>query len=139
MKRGILLNSKISSVISTMGHTDSITIGDAGLPIGDSVERIDLALRAGIPSFIEVLDTVLQELCIERVLLAEEIKTKNPEGFKQISELLRAYKETSGFSVTIDFVSHEVFKEETADSKAVIRTGEIKPYANIILYSGVVF
>ena len=33
MKKGKLLNSEISSVISQMGHTDSLTIGDCGLPI----------------------------------------------------------------------------------------------------------
>lgn len=139
MKRGILLNAGISSVISTMGHTDSICIGDAGLPIADSTKRIDLALKAGTPPFIEVLETVLEELCIEKVLLADEIKTKNPEGFKQIIELLQVYEKSSGFTVTVDFKSHEDFKKETACSKAVIRTGEVKPYANIILYSGVVF
>ncbi len=32
MKKGTLLNSDISSVISRLGHTDSIVIGDAGLP-----------------------------------------------------------------------------------------------------------
>ncbi|HBH65405.1 MAG TPA: D-ribose pyranase, partial [Erwinia persicina] len=29
MKKGTLLNSAISSVISRLGHTDSIVIGDA--------------------------------------------------------------------------------------------------------------
>ncbi|OQX93171.1 MAG: D-ribose pyranase [Tenericutes bacterium 4572_104] len=139
MKRGILLNSKISSVISTMGHTDSLTIGDAGLPIPESTERIDLALKAGIPSFTDVLTTVLEELCVERVLLAQEIKEINPKGFAEISRILKQYEEKSGFNIKIEFTSHENFKKETSSSKAVVRTGEIKPYANIILYSGVVF
>jgi D-ribose pyranase len=139
MKRGILLNADITSTIAAMGHTDSLTIGDAGLPISDTVKRIDLAVKAGLPSFIEVLGTVLEELCIEKILLAEEIKTKNPDGLKAIIDLLKKYESDSGFSVQIDFVSHEDFKKLTASSKAIIRTGEVKPYANIILYSGVVF
>lgn len=48
MKKGVLLNSSISSVIARLGHTDKITIADAGLPIPSSVERIDLALTQGI-------------------------------------------------------------------------------------------
>lgn len=139
MKRGILLNSRVSSVISAMGHTNSLTIGDAGLPIPDSTERIDLAVKAGLPSFIDVLAVVLEELCIERVLLAEEIKAINAPGFNEIIDVLKKYEKTSGYSVQVDFVSHEDFKKETVSSKAVIRTGEIKPYANIIMYSGVDF
>jgi len=42
-------------------------------------------------------------------------------------------------AVTIQYVSHEEFKKMTSHCKAVIRTGEATPYANIILYSGVNF
>ncbi|KLU14729.1 hypothetical protein AFK69_04310 [Xenorhabdus sp. GDc328] len=33
MKKGVLLHSDISAVISRLGHTDPIAISDAGLPI----------------------------------------------------------------------------------------------------------
>jgi D-ribose pyranase len=36
-------------------------------------------------------------------------------------------------------VSHEEFKEMTKKAKAVVRTGEFTPYANIILVAGVDF
>jgi len=139
MKRGILLNSGITGTIAEMGHTDGLTICDAGLPINNSTKRIDLAVKAGIPSFADVLGTVLDELCVERVVLAEEIKSINPEGFRAISAMIKKYEEETGYSVQMDFISHEEFKIQTGSTKAVIRTGEVKPYANIILYSGVVF
>ena len=41
--------------------------------------------------------------------------------------------------IPIQNVSHEQFKHRTHSSKAVIRTGEFTPYANIILVAGVVF
>lgn len=34
---------------------------------------------------------------------------------------------------------HEAFKAAAKTAKAVIRTGEITPYANIILHAGVIF
>ena len=37
MKKNGILNSDISSVLSYMGHTDTITIGDCGLPIPENV------------------------------------------------------------------------------------------------------
>jgi D-ribose pyranase len=133
MKKGKLLNSYISTIISEMGHTDMIVIADAGLPIPEGVERIDLAVTAGVPDFITVLETVLDELHVEKVTIAEEIKTKNSAVYMDILGVL------SNESVTKEYVPHELFKELTENSKAIIRTGECSPYANIILHSGVVF
>ncbi|SUO95720.1 D-ribose pyranase [Suttonella ornithocola] len=134
MKTGVLLNASISAVIASMGHTDAIAIADAGLPIPSGPERIDLALRQGIPSFMDVLQAVLTEVCIERVVLASEIQSKNPEIHQKILALLKKHN-----IQIIEYVSHEAFKRLTQTSKAVVRTGECTPYANILLYSGVVF
>ena len=37
MKKHGILNSDISKVLSDLGHTDQITIGDAGLPVPEGV------------------------------------------------------------------------------------------------------
>ena len=42
MKRNGIINADISRVMSYMGHTDTIAVGDCGLPIPDETERIDL-------------------------------------------------------------------------------------------------
>lgn len=132
MRKTALLNSNVSSVISRMGHTDMLTIGDCGLPVPDGVERIDLALKLGVPAFLEVLDTVLEEMCVEKIILAEEIKTVSPAMH---AEILARF----GGKVQTEYVPHEEFKKITARSKAVVRTGECTSYANIILCSGVTF
>jgi len=76
MKRNGILNSDISRVLSYMGHTDRICIGDCGLPVPDETERIDLALRFGQPSFMDVLTEVAKDMKVERIFLAEEMKEK---------------------------------------------------------------
>ena len=139
MKKGVLLNSPISSVISRLGHTDKITIADAGLPIPSSVERIDLALTQGIPDFMSVLQTVTHEMQIEAVMLAEEIKTINPSLFNEILSYLNLLEQEQKKPIQITYVLHEVFKKQRPENKAVIRTGECTPYANIVLFSGVTF
>ena len=73
MKKIGILNSEISRVISGLGHTDQIVVCDAGFPIPSHVERIDLSLIPGVPSFLATLETVLIELKVERVYYAEEI------------------------------------------------------------------
>ena len=139
MKKGALLNSEISYVISKMGHTDMLTIGDCGLPIPVGVQRIDLAVIKGLPEFIPVLSAVLKELFIEKVILAEEIIKGNPELNGKISEIVGAAENEEKRTIDIEYVPHEEFKKITSGSKAVIRTGEFKPFANIILVSGVTF
>lgn len=131
MKKGRLLNAGITSTMVRMGHTDQITIADAGLPIPEGVKRIDLAITKNYPSFIRVFEATLDEMVVEKVILAEEIKSQNPELLKQIMEKIG--------DIPVEWVSHEAFKKQTEKSKAVIRTGECTPYANIILQSGVDF
>lgn len=131
MKKGTLLNSELSSVIARMGHTDTLTIGDCGLPIRGQAQRVDLALIKGIPGFLDTLDAVLSELCVERAVLAEEIRAVSPEMHRQILSRLNG--------IPVDYVPHEAFKNQTEGSRAVVRTGECTSYANIILVSGVTF
>ena len=133
MKRQGILNSDISRVLSYMGHTDCIAIGDCGLPIPDEVERIDLALAFGVPTFMDTLKVVKQDVKIEKIVLAEEIKTANPKVLAEIEELFK------GEDIEVEYVTHVELKKQTKDCKAVIRTGETTPYANIILQSGCIF
>ena len=84
MKKTKIINSELSYTISKMGHTDILTIGDCGLPIPDEVKRIDLALTHNVPTFIQTLDVVLEELCVEEVVIAEEILDKNMAVYEEI-------------------------------------------------------
>jgi D-ribose pyranase len=59
VKKGNLINQPISNLISGLGHTDEIVIADAGLPIPKETKRIDLALTRGIPTFEDILRTIL--------------------------------------------------------------------------------
>jgi D-ribose pyranase len=139
MKKGNLLNSEISYVISKMGHTDTITIGDCGLPIPEGVQRIDLAITKGLPEFIPVLKVVLEELFIEKVILANEIINQNQELNNKIIEIINDTEKEQKRTISVEYIQHEEFKKRTKSSKAIIRTGEYKSYANIILVSGVTF
>lgn len=131
MKKQGMLNSHISEVLSRLGHTDTIVIADCGLPIPDETIRIDLSLKQGTPTFIDTLKVLLEDMVVEKITLAEEIHEKNPSVKQDIADLFQHQ--------TITYVSHEEFKKQTKKAKAVIRTGEITPYANIILHAGVTF
>ncbi|MGT2832565.1 D-ribose pyranase [Streptococcus halotolerans] len=130
MKKHGLLNSNLAKVAADLGHTDRVCIGDLGLPVPPNIIKIDLALRHGLPTFQDVLDNYLDNILVEKVILADEIKTENPKQLAAILEKLDS-------SVEIQYISHEELKELNKGVKAVIRTGEDTPYSNIILQSGV--
>lgn len=131
MKKTLLLNQPVSSVIAGMGHKDTLAIGDCGLPIPAGPERIDLAVEKGVPSFETVLNAVCSELCVEKIVIATEMRDVNPDLYHKMKEQFQ--------QVEIEEVPHDELKKRTAACKAVIRTGECKAYANIILQSGVTF
>ncbi len=130
MKASGILHGRISELVAKLGHGDEIVISDYGLPVPPGVEQIDLAVRAGVPGFLDVLETVLSELVVEQWIVATELQSTNPEYLAKVKGL---------FQTEPEVLTHEDFKKRTQNAKAVIRTGEWTPYANVILRAGVPF
>lgn len=132
MKRTALLHAELSRVIATLGHGDLLVIGDAGLPVPAGPLRIDLALTPGIPMVADVLRAVLTEMQVEQALVAQEALDELPPG------AWPAWHAASLTTIT-KAISHQELKRLSAEAKAVVRTGECTPYANIVLRAGVTF
>ena len=131
MKRTSLLHAELSRVIAGMGHGDLLVIGDAGLPIPPGPLRIDLAVARGVPRFTDVLAAVLSELQVERAVIAQEACGPGglqPPGWCGLLAPLAP-----------DRVPHAQFKQLCLGARAMVRTGECTPYANVLLYAGVAF
>ena len=139
MKKTTILNAQLSHAIATLGHTDMVTICDAGLPIPEFVGRIDLALTQGIPRFLDTLYATTSEMFVERAILAEEIKQKNPQILTALLEHLAELENIQDNNIPVEYISHDDFKKMSHESKAIVRSGECSPYANVILVSGVPF
>ena len=139
MKKHGILNSSISKVLADLGHTDTIVIADAGLPIPKGVEKIDLALVPGTPSFQETVAAVIDDMVVEKVILAEEIHQANKPSNDFYKDTLQNHIQEALEEIPFEYISHEEFKLLSKDAKAIIRTGEITPYANVILQAGVFF
>ena len=97
----------------------------SGIPV------IDISLIRGIPDFGVVLCSVIDEMVVESFIVAEEMADKSQDTYGTVIEALP--------QVPFRCIAHEEFKEMAAKAKAVIRTGETTPYANIILVAGVNF
>ncbi|MCH5671569.1 D-ribose pyranase [Streptomyces gilvus] len=129
MKKAGILNRHLSGAIAELGHGDGVLVCDAGMPIPRGPQVVDLAFRAGVPSFAVVLDGLLAELVVEGATAAKEVQGANPA----VSALLE------GEFPELELVPHERLKELSAQARLVVRTGEARPYANVLLRCGVFF
>ena len=131
MRKSGVLHARLAALLTELGHTDTLVVADAGLPVPPGVERIDLALVPSVPGVIDTLQAVLAELAVESAVVAEELAERSPAMSTALNRLLR--------DLPVRSVPHEEFKRLTASARAVVRTGECTPYANILLVAGVPF
>jgi D-ribose pyranase len=128
VKRSGILNRHLAGALAELGHTDQVLVCDAGMPIPAGLRVVDLAFRAGVPSFAEVLDGLLEELVVEGAVGAREVRDANPAAAGLLAGL-----------PGLQLVPHEELKVRSRDARLVVRTGEAAPYANVLLRCGVFF
>ena len=129
MKEIGLLNSEIADVIARLGHMDEMIVCDAGFPIPLGVRTVDIALAVNQPTVIDVLQVLLQDFSIEKIVLADETKAHSPSMFAKIVDLF-------GSDVAVTTEPHTTFKQRSKSVKAIIRTGDFTAYCNVLLVSG---
>ncbi|RKX55469.1 MAG: D-ribose pyranase [Thermotoga sp.] len=147
MKKKGILNPKISELVARMGHGDMLVVTDRGfpLPMNPSVTVVDVSVGANLPGVVDVLKVILEELEIEEIIIAEETEKISPQIHKEFMKIISEVR-NKGNEIRIKVIPHMEFKhmllrgaEEGKEVKGMVRTGELTPYANIILVSGVTF
>jgi D-ribose pyranase len=128
MKNQGVIHPELVRLLAQLGHTDEILICDAGFPIPLGVERIDLAYRLGSPEFGDVLESIAGDIVVESIVVADES-----------SDALVEWLGSTTGAATVERITHTELKDRAARSRAVIRTGETTPYANVVLIAGVAF
>jgi D-ribose pyranase len=130
VKRGGILNAQLAAAIAAMGHGDLLLVVDAGFPIPQSANRIDLAVARDLPDLRTILTLVHRELIVEAVTSASEMAEYNPRLHEWlISEFAGADFEPVPHS--------EMLSDVPLRAKAIVRTGAFDPWGNIALRSGV--
>lgn len=127
MKKKGILNRQLAGLVAGLGHTDCVMICDAGFPIPKGIEYVDLAMCEGIPSFVDCLNLLLSEAIFDEITIAQEMLEHNPETFGYILGMFKAHKR--------NVIPQTEFLPMAENAKFIIRTGELKPYSNIYLYS----
>jgi D-ribose pyranase len=122
-----LWHPRLAALVAGLGHTETIVVADAGLPVPPGVEVVQLAVTRGVPPFLAVLDAIAGDLVVEAATVATELTD---------AAVLAGI---GALGAPVDTVGHEEFKLRCRDARAVVRTGDATPYANVILRAGVPF
>ena len=129
MKREGVMNGELAKAFAELGHTDTVVIADVGLPRPRGVTVIDLAVGYGIPTFEQLLEVVSRELVIEKATVAREMEDANHPAYEAV---LRRFGKPA-------LITHDELKIVCRDATLILRTGEAKPFANVVLSCGVPF
>jgi D-ribose pyranase len=127
VRRTGLWHPGLAALVAGLGHTETIVVADAGLPVPPGVEVVQLAVTRGVPPLLAVLDAIAGDLVVEAATVATELTD---------AAVLAGVR---ALGAPVDAVGHEELKRRCRDARAVVRTGEATPYANVILRAGVPF
>ncbi len=129
MKQRGILHPELLDLIAAAGHGDIIVLTDAGLRVPKGAKRIDLGLTCGVPTIVDVVRAVGQELVIEAATVAAEFREWNPDVYAAtLAEL----------PVEPDERPHQDLMNDMAEQAYVyVKTGECTAYASVALVCGV--
>jgi D-ribose pyranase len=129
MKQQGILHPGLLDLIASAGHGDVIVLTDAGLKVPKRAKRIDLGLTCGIPTIVDVVRAMNEELVIEAATVAAEFREWNPEVYAATMEVL---------PVEPDERPHQELMDDMAErAYAYVKTGECSAYASVALVCGV--
>ena len=123
-----ILNPHVNSLLCRVRHTNTLVIADAAFPSWPQIETVDLSLVRGIPTIIQLLDSILSNWKCGEILMAQEFTEKNDPKHRQ------AFKRACR-GIKITFEPHLEFKKRVPSAIGLIRTGDTTAYGNMILVS----
>jgi D-ribose pyranase len=124
-----LVNAKAKYLLARMGHRDLLGITDVGYNNPKEVEIVDLAVLPDVPTQMQVIDGVLAEIPVEKLILATEIKEWSPDILEEYNKRFK--------NIKIEFIPHSDFDILMHGTKGIIRTGQYGKHApNCIIKIG---
>ena len=140
MLKGIspLLSPDLLAILCEMGHGDEIVLADAHFPGESMGERV---LRADGLRVVDLLDAILPLLELDSYVDAPVLMMAPVPGDELDPSVERSYRKVidrhAPDTPPIERLERFEFYERTKEAYAVVMTGELAKYANIILKKGV--
>lgn len=144
MLKGIpsVLSPELLKVLCEMGHSDRIVIADGNFPV-ESMGKNAVVVRLdghGVP---EILDAILRvfplDTYVEHPVNLMEVMPGDPVEtpiWEEYKEIISRYDDRG--SAAVGNIERFAFYEEAQTAYAIVATGEMAVYANVMLQKGVV-
>ena len=142
MLKGIpaILPPELLKILMEMGHGDELLLADANYPRLGQPERVIRCDGHGVP---ELLDAILQVMPLDtyvehpvnlmEVMPGDPVKTPIWDEYKEIIS-----RHDGRGSAAVGNIERFAFYEEAKTAYAIVATGEMAVYANVMLQKGVV-
>ena len=140
MLKGIpkVIPPELLKILAEMGHGDEIVLADANFPAVTMGQRVVRCDASGVP---ELLDAILQLVPLDRFV-------SKPVGLMQVVpgddykpviwDTYRAILGRHGAGDVVETIERFAFYDRARKAFAVVATGEMALYANVILKKGVI-
>jgi L-fucose mutarotase len=140
MLKGIhpLLRGNVLSAIDTMGHGDVCLIADANFPADRLSDHVIEIPGVDAPTVLEAVLTVFPlDLYGGPAVTLMSSENDTVAGPEAAAPMVAAFGAVVGSAEMVS-LAREKFYDAAAVSRFIIRTGELRPYANVMLRKGVV-
>ena len=134
MLKGGCINPEIMKAISLCGHGDQILIADGNYPLDaktGGAQKVYLGLTAGVPEVTQVLETLLQNINVEKAEVMDPEDGSTPEIFGVFRQMLG--------DMELQGLGRYAFYDACCEPgvRLAVSTGEGRTFANLLLTIGV--
>lgn len=129
-----ILSGELLAALDRLGHGDELVVADANFPAHRVGETVIEAAGLAAPAVVGAIRTVLPLDTYEEA----SVLLMAAEGGKRLPvqhELVEAADASPG---RVGELERFAFYERAASARLVVRTGELRPYGNLIVRKGVV-
>ena len=134
-----LLTADLLHALGSMGHGDVVAIVDANFPASSLGPPVVEVAGASAPA---VLDAVLSVLPLDVVAMPPASTMEVVDAPQSVPEPVADFAEVftrHGLDdVEIGRLPRRDFYQQSREAFAIVRTGELRPYGNILLVKGTV-
>jgi len=134
-----LLTADLLHALRAMGHGDELAIVDANFPAASVGRRLIEVPGAGSA---EVLAAVLAVLPVDTFESPAAVTMEVVEDAAAVPPPVREFSQVFAAAglgaVAIGHVDRRAFYARARNAFAVVRTGELRPYGNVLVVKGVV-
>lgn len=125
MKKTRILNPALLQAMASLGQNDYLVLANAAFPVDAGIPVIDLSLTEGVPTLEQVLNLVAEELQLDSFIAPSELASKDEACNAAVNAALGELPRKD--------VMYEQLKVLAKHARAVVRTGDCRPFASLIL------